>query len=336
MVLNIQSFMGGTNFWGSAKDDNIFLPPGFDDGILEVVAVFGSIHMGASRIMNLQRHRIAQCRSVVIRILGSEGVPVQVRCADSEIGHIKRTLKAVPSLRGHQVPFMEFGSPEKFISNSINLSPYLPHSSPPRWMVRRGSIPRGSSGSCTRTGSRSSAEIGYSNYVNDRHLVQVVVFHQCPCPPQTMEQQVRSGSNSRAWYREHAHPVLLPLDEEERHLLRSGHQESHTNCQTAVVAVVRTVKPAQVGNVGRTAFVPPVSPLPDPWLEPPASSSTTFSCCTTPWTDRRGETWPRWQTRCKVSTRIRPGGAPPPPPPPPRGGGGGGGAGTTKRRGVGG
>ena len=34
--------------------------------------------MGASRIMNLQRHRIAQCRSVVIRILGNEGVPVQV------------------------------------------------------------------------------------------------------------------------------------------------------------------------------------------------------------------------------------------------------------------
>ena len=84
VVLNIQSFMGGTNFWGSAKEaDNIFLPPGFDDGILEVVAVFGSIHMGASRIMNLQRHRIAQCRSVVIRILGGEGVPVQVRERDS-------------------------------------------------------------------------------------------------------------------------------------------------------------------------------------------------------------------------------------------------------------
>jgi len=101
VVLNIQSFMGGTNFWGNAKDDNIFLPPSFDDGILEVVAVFGSMHMGASRIMNLQRHRIAQvgrqcqgmthvtvslmelsffvqCRSVVIRVLGEEGVPVQV------------------------------------------------------------------------------------------------------------------------------------------------------------------------------------------------------------------------------------------------------------------
>ena len=35
--------------------------------------------MGTSRIMNLQRHRIAQCRSIVIRILGDEGgVPVQV------------------------------------------------------------------------------------------------------------------------------------------------------------------------------------------------------------------------------------------------------------------
>ena len=28
--------MGGTNFWGNAKEDNIFLPPSFDDGILEV------------------------------------------------------------------------------------------------------------------------------------------------------------------------------------------------------------------------------------------------------------------------------------------------------------
>ena len=36
VVLNISSFMGGTNFWGSAKEDNIFLPPSFDDGILEV------------------------------------------------------------------------------------------------------------------------------------------------------------------------------------------------------------------------------------------------------------------------------------------------------------
>lgn len=36
-----------------------------------------------------------------------------------------------------------------------------------------------------------------------------------------MEQQLKGGVTPRAWYREHAHPVLLPLDEEESHLLRS-------------------------------------------------------------------------------------------------------------------
>ena len=36
-----------------------------------------------------------------------------------------------------------------------------------------------------------------------------------------MEQKLKSGTTPRAWYREHAHTVLLPLDEEESHLLRS-------------------------------------------------------------------------------------------------------------------
>ena len=40
-----------------------------------------------------------------------------------------------------------------------------------------------------------------------------------------MEQQIRSGSNSvvhMAWYREHAHPVLLPLDELKLLFLRAA------------------------------------------------------------------------------------------------------------------
>ena len=36
-----------------------------------------------------------------------------------------------------------------------------------------------------------------------------------------MEQQVKTGTTPRTLYREHAHTVLLPLDEEESHLLRS-------------------------------------------------------------------------------------------------------------------
>uniref|UniRef100_A0A4W3I9Q8 Diacylglycerol kinase n=1 Tax=Callorhinchus milii TaxID=7868 RepID=A0A4W3I9Q8_CALMI len=77
-VLNIPSYAGGTNFWGGTKEDDIFTAPSFDDKILEVVAVFGSMQMAVSRVINLQHHRIAQCRTVKITILGDEGVPVQV------------------------------------------------------------------------------------------------------------------------------------------------------------------------------------------------------------------------------------------------------------------
>lgn len=70
--------MGGINFWGGTKEDDVFLAPSFDDKILEVVAVFGSMQMAASRMMKFQHHRIAQCQSIQINILGDEGVPIQV------------------------------------------------------------------------------------------------------------------------------------------------------------------------------------------------------------------------------------------------------------------
>ncbi|KAI1898206.1 hypothetical protein AGOR_G00069960 [Albula goreensis] len=77
-VLNIPSYAGGINFWGGTKEDNNFGAPSFDDKKLEVVAVFGSMQMAVSRVINLQHHRIAQCRQVKITIHGEEGVPVQV------------------------------------------------------------------------------------------------------------------------------------------------------------------------------------------------------------------------------------------------------------------
>ncbi|CAD7093075.1 unnamed protein product [Hermetia illucens] len=78
VIRNIPSYMGGTNFWGGKKADDCSLPQCLDDRILEVVAVFGSLQMAASRFINFQRQRIAQCRSVEINILGDEEVPIQV------------------------------------------------------------------------------------------------------------------------------------------------------------------------------------------------------------------------------------------------------------------
>lgn len=77
-VLNIPSYAGGTNFWGGNKENDTFAAPSFDDKILEVVAVFGSMQMAVSRVIKLQHHRIAQCRTVKITVLGDEGIPVQV------------------------------------------------------------------------------------------------------------------------------------------------------------------------------------------------------------------------------------------------------------------
>ncbi|XP_040857497.1 diacylglycerol kinase kappa [Ochotona curzoniae] len=78
VVLNITSYAGGINFWGSDTATTEYEAPAIDDGKLEVVAIFGSVQMAMSRIINLHHHRIAQCHEVMITIDGEEGIPVQV------------------------------------------------------------------------------------------------------------------------------------------------------------------------------------------------------------------------------------------------------------------
>eukprot|EP00884_Botryococcus_braunii_P004188 jgi/Botrbrau1/13770/Bobra.0056s0025.1 len=93
VVCNINSYMGGVNLWDSGHDEgsalgvasqpfSLSLPPrsfvkqSCCDGILEVVGVGGSFHLGQLQVGLSRALRICQCRTARIRLLGP--TPLQV------------------------------------------------------------------------------------------------------------------------------------------------------------------------------------------------------------------------------------------------------------------
>uniref|UniRef100_A0A8C5KC36 Diacylglycerol kinase n=1 Tax=Jaculus jaculus TaxID=51337 RepID=A0A8C5KC36_JACJA len=78
VVLNITSYAGGVNFWGSNTATTKYEAPAIDDGKLEVVAIFGSVQMAIWCIIFLLYSLFCQCQEVMITIDGEEGIPVQV------------------------------------------------------------------------------------------------------------------------------------------------------------------------------------------------------------------------------------------------------------------
>jgi hypothetical protein len=70
IILNLQSYGGGRNLWGSSKSSK-YLPPACDDGILEIVGVSGILKMGCimgCSKMGVTAQKIAQAEEVIVRV----------------------------------------------------------------------------------------------------------------------------------------------------------------------------------------------------------------------------------------------------------------------------
>lgn len=80
LLLNIPSYMGGVNIWASGRPAGppaaVERPQSMCDRRLEVVAVYGSWHLGRMQVGLSQARRLVQCSSARITLL--ESMPMQV------------------------------------------------------------------------------------------------------------------------------------------------------------------------------------------------------------------------------------------------------------------
>ncbi|EDQ88854.1 uncharacterized protein MONBRDRAFT_25986 [Monosiga brevicollis MX1] len=78
VILNIGSYMGGVDLWGTPRPGSSFRPQSFNDGLLEIVGIRGSMQMAMSKSLKLKPIKLCQAREVIITMLGMEKLPVQV------------------------------------------------------------------------------------------------------------------------------------------------------------------------------------------------------------------------------------------------------------------
>lgn len=104
LVINIQSYMAGTDAWGDATDEVFPNKQSFSDGLIEVVTVSSVIHLGQLQAGANSALRIAQCKAIEIEFLGrkrvdgttedlelpvqADGEPWKVKNAKIKIGYL--------------------------------------------------------------------------------------------------------------------------------------------------------------------------------------------------------------------------------------------------------
>lgn len=78
IVLNVPSYSGGTNLWGTKKDSR-FKPQAIGDGLLEVVGVKSSFQLGAMRANLAAAKRLCQGTDIRITFIDPEkSLPAQI------------------------------------------------------------------------------------------------------------------------------------------------------------------------------------------------------------------------------------------------------------------
>lgn len=87
LIINIESYMAGTNPWGDATDEVFPNKQSFGDGLIEVVAVSSVLHLAQIQAGATTGMRIAQAKSVEIEFL-------QPKSTDGALGDLILPVQA--------------------------------------------------------------------------------------------------------------------------------------------------------------------------------------------------------------------------------------------------